>query len=181
MAFLDWLSRWLAHHPIKSPSVSDRAEFTAGVMARVRAAAKPGNARAASALRLGLPWSRLAVSAALAAAAVAAVGVLQPLRPGSPSAALLQEADMLAELDESAAADLSVDDVESLAEELEHQDAVILAEAPEDDAAWLTQTLQMLDQLDQELPEDATSAPGEEEEWLQELQSLDESELAAPS
>jgi hypothetical protein len=179
MAFLDRLNQWLAQHPVKTAE-RDRAEFTAGVMARVRAA-RSGDAPAASSARLGLRWPRLAVSAALASAAVAAVWVLQPLRPGSPTAAILRDAAMLAELEEPSEVGLAVENLESLAEEMEQQDLIVLAESPEDDATWLTQTLEMLDQLEEELPENTTGTPAEEEEWLQELQLLDESELAARS
>lgn len=55
----------------------------------------------------------------------------------------------------------------------------VLAESPADeDQAWLEETLQLLDELEEELPEDA--AP-DDESWLEELEMLDEAELAARS
>jgi hypothetical protein len=55
----------------------------------------------------------------------------------------------------------------------------VLAESPaDDDQAWLEETLQLLDELEEELPED--TAP-DDESWLEELEMLDEAELAAKS
>lgn len=57
--------------------------------------------------------------------------------------------------------------------------AAVLAESPADeDQAWLEETLELLDELEEELPEDA--AP-DDESWLEELEMLEDAELAARS
>ena len=75
------------------------------------------------------------------------------------------------------------DDVEHLAKTLEQADTIVLAEAPQSDDSWVAQTLQLLDQLDEELPNEpaAGEATSNDNEWLDELQMLDENELAARS
>ena len=57
-----------------------------------------------------------------------------------------------------------------------------LAESPEGDDQWIEETIQLLDQLDEndDLSQDA---PGEvsDEDWLNELEMLDETDLASSS
>lgn len=60
------------------------------------------------------------------------------------------------------------------------RDAAVLAESPESDNAWIQETLQLLDQLEESVDEDADN-PASEEEWLQELETLDQADLAASS
>lgn len=182
MDFADWLKTWLARHPLKAPSDADRSRFTAQVMARVRARPTP----ASWAVRLWSPWPRLAVSLAAAAVALVVVNALHPAGSNTRLAAqLAQESELLAELDEPVNGWAAPDDVEHLAEELEQADAIVLAEAPQSDDSWVADTLQLLDQLDEELPDDDSAAgdsnTGNEEEWLDELQMMDDSELAARS
>ena len=185
-----WLKTWLARHPLKAPSDADSSRFTAQVMARVRAEASSlarVRARpepASWAERLYRPWSRLTVSLAAAAVALAVVSALHPARGSSRlTSRLAQESEVLAELDEPVNGVAVPDDVEHLAEELEQADAIVLAEAPQSDDSWVADTLQLLDQLDEELPDEPASgdATSNEHEWLDELQTLDESELAARS
>lgn len=57
-----------------------------------------------------------------------------------------------------------------------------LAELPTDDETWIQQTLQLLEELEQS--DDATSAgePAQsDDEWLQELEMIDEADLATSS
>jgi hypothetical protein len=53
-----------------------------------------------------------------------------------------------------------------------------MAENGTDDAAWLEETLQLLEELNEE-PGDTAGDGMDEEEWLKELELLDESDLAA--
>ena len=183
MDFADWLTTWLARHPIKAPSEIERGRFTAQVMARVRAEASPRRSTLA-ALQWGF-WPRLGLSLATAAAVLAVVGQIHPAGSSQRLAAqLARESELLAELDEPVNAVVAAsDDVNGLAEELEHEDVLVLAEAPPSDDTWVANTLQLLDQLDEELPEApaAGDAASNDEEWMNELQTLDESELAARS
>ena len=177
MSFDDWFKAWLAGHPLKSPTARDPSRFTAQVMARVRAGTQPAQTPARL---LGL-WRGLAVPLAVAAGLLVAVTLRSPGRSeGRLAARLTDEAELLAELGEPMGGSLSSGDVNALAEELEHQDALVLAEAPPDDDTWIAQTLQLLDQVDQELPDDASTGSSDEQ-WMQELQTLDDSELAARS
>ena len=59
------------------------------------------------------------------------------------------------------------------------RDAARLAESPPGDDEWIQQTMQLLEQLDQDVPGDdaAGSASSSEEEWLKELEMLDEQDL----
>ena len=167
------------------PRLSSRGTgFTAQVMARVRAETRPGRAPAAWTERLPDLWPRLAVSLAATAAVLAGVAVLRPLEPGQRLAdRIAQESELLAELDGPVNGWGASDDVDSLAQDLEREDAIVLAEAPPDDDSWIADTLQLLDQLDEELPDEpsAGEATSNEDEWLDELQTLDENELAARS
>ena len=57
--------------------------------------------------------------------------------------------------------------------------AAVLAESPPDaDQAWLDETLALLEELDEEPPEDAVQ---DDESRLEELEMLDDAELAARS
>ena len=183
MDLADWLKIWLARHPLKAPSDDDRARFTAEVMARVRVL-RPDGASAAWTDRLRSVWPRMAVSLAAAAAVLIGFTLLHRAASGQRLAdRLAQESELLAELDGPMNGVDVPDDVEHLAKTLEQADAIVLAEAPQSDDSWVAQTLQLLDQLDEELPnEPATGeATSNDNEWLDELQMLDENELAARS
>ncbi len=183
MDLTDWLKTWLARHPLKAPSDDDRARFTAQVMARVRAL-RPVRSPAAWTERLLDLWPRMAVSLAAAAVVLVGLALLHHAESGQRLAdRLAQESELLAELDEPMNGLAVPDDVEHLAETLEQADAIVLAEAPQSDDSWVAETLQLLDQLDEELPDEpaAGDATSNENEWRDELQMLDESELAAKS
>ena len=89
---------------------------------------------------------------------------------------------MLAELDDPSFVQAGNGDVDSLAEEMETLDPMMLAESPPSDDQWIDQTLSLLDQLheDDAIPAD-NSGSSSEEEWMNELQFLDDSELSASS
>ena len=160
MDFARWLKTWLARHPLKAPADADGSRFTAQVMARVRAERASHQAAGAvwPAWLLGL-WPRAAVSLAATAAVLAGVAVLRPLEPGRRLAdRIAQESELLAELDGPVNGWGASDDVDSLAQDLEREDAIVLAEAPPDDDSWVADTLQLLDQLDEELPDEPASA-----------------------
>lgn len=173
MSFDDWFKAWLAGHPLKSPTARDPSRFTAQVMAQVRAPAP--------AAKLQMVWRGLVVPLAVAAGVLVAVALRSSGGFESRLAAQLSDqADLLAELGEPVGGSLSAGEIRALADELERQDALVLAESPPDDDTWIAQTLQLLDQVDQELPDDASTGSSDER-WMQELQTLDDSELAARS
>jgi hypothetical protein len=175
MDFSRWLAAWLKRHPLTDAPEADPARYTAEVMARVRALERR-SAPAASPLRW-LLWPRLGL--ALAAAAALLVIVTAGPRSGARLArTLLQDARLLELVDEAALDGSLAEDPDGLAEALADQDLLVLAESPPAEDAWVEETLQLLDQLDEELPEDEA---GSSDGWLEDLEMLDESELAASS
>ena len=181
MNFATWLRSRLARYPLKEPPAFDRARYTAEVMERVQALGEP-----APALRPSGPWlawgPRLALAAVAVAVAFVVVGRVRSPGPEQPLAEqIADDAQLLAALDEPLPlAPVAPDDAEELAQELAAMDALLLAEAPPSDDEWIEQTLNLLEQLEEDLPEDASDEPSGDE-WLDELQWLDDRDLAAPS
>ena len=202
MPFATWLQTWLIRHPLKEPTDMDRARYTAEVMARVKAvgptteagtlptggvadgSAERRSRRLAEANLAPLPvrpwgfWPRLAVALAAATAGVAVfIGTRQ-----DPSHKLAQaiatDAQLLAALDERDMDLVLDDDVDVLPDELAIADTMLLAEQSSSDEEWLAQTLELLDQLGEDTPPETASDGAGEEEWLEELQLLDEGELS---
>ena len=180
MEFSRWLTAWLSRHPLQSPSEVDRSRLTAGVMARVRSetAARPASAWAG----LLAGWPRLALPLAAAAAVLVAVRLHHP-SDARLAAEVVQGTELLAELDEPVNGWLLPDDVDTLAQDLERADLLVLAEVPQgaSDDSWITETMDILNQLDQDAPEDGVSTEPTDDQWLQELEILDEQDLAARS
>ena len=169
MDFSAWLRRWLSGHPLREPSTRHMSRYTADVMAKVKGLEQ--RAPAAAVRSAWLAWPRLALACACAAALVLVVWIRR-----EPSATLL------AELEDEAALDLyAADDLDDLEAELQTEDLLLLAEAPPDDATWVEQTVQLLNDLDEELPEDGTAGGTSDQEWLNELEMLDEDDLSASS
>jgi hypothetical protein len=179
MEFTQWLAEWLSRHPLKSRPPADHDRFTADVMARVRSeAAQPSPGWAA---RFAQEWPRLALPLAAAAAVLIAVNA-QRSTETRVAAELTRHAELLAELGDPLEDVLPAGAVE-LAEDLRHEDLIVLAEAPPEsnDAAWINESMQILEDIDEALPDAASGDEGNSEEWLQELEMLDQSELAAQS
>jgi hypothetical protein len=186
MAFSTWLTQWLKTHPLKAPSDAGRRAYTAQVMRRVTAV--PAAARsplAVFARWLAAPQPAFAFAAAAAGIAVAVWVAQAPSR--ELARAISRDDQWLTAAGETVqgAGELpeTPAEVTVLAEELATLDTMVLAEAPESDETWLQETLQLLDQLEEETPADASgdSSSGGSEDWIQELQTLDESEFAAKS
>lgn len=176
-----WWQRWLARHPLKGLSEEDRARYVAEVMRRVRALQPSPVVRPwvggewAERIRVATQslwdWPRLAVPALATAAGLlvvwgvvwSLVGREAPLRiaalPTRPSPAPRTQIDIRAPQPTTAI----------------HQ----ASDATLTDEEWIFQTLQLLEEVE----EDGATAPLEvgddEEEWLEELEWLDEQELMA--
>ncbi len=175
MDFTTWFTAWLKRHPLKEPVAQHQAPYTAEVMAQVRAEGRP--APAASPVRWWLSWPRLAVTfATVAAGMVIAFVTLQTVNGPGPrfsEAEFTAEIQLLAELGE-AVTDPWLED------EMEAMDLLVLAEAPQDDELWIEETLELLEQLDEAWPGDATGG-ALDDDWFDEFYLLDEHELAASS
>lgn len=172
MSFETWFHRWLTRRPLKEPAQT-REDFTAQIMARVRELARPEPAGTRVPLLFQLLGGRLALAVATAAligfvalrlvphpaAQVAAKPVAEPAHQ---QLAMLQSAT-------------------GTVQQPARPDLMRLAESPaQDDATWLEGTVELLDALDNDLGEDtATADPSSEEDWVDELDSLDQSELAS--
>ena len=118
---MDWLTQWLARHPLRQPPAWNRAHYTREVIARVQRLA-PG-VRVPAQTR-GRWWPQLALTASAAALGVLfAVGVNRV-----HERAAMQEA----------AAPMA-------------GGAYRLAESPEGNDQWLEDTLALLEQLDEDI------------------------------
>jgi len=94
---------------------------------------------------------------------------------------ITRDSQLLAALDDTGLEPLgATDEVEALTEDVELLDLMTLAESPPSDADWIEQTLQLLEEIDEDAPEE-TTGDTDEEDWLNELQLLDETELTASS
>lgn len=173
-----WLHQWLRHHPVKQPPSSARDRFTASVMTRIRAVEEP--AAVTVGVRRWVAWPQFGLAVAAAAAIVLLlVWTVEP--PGARLAwQIAREVEMLVAVEESLLEPLVATDPETLADDLEALDEIVLAEAAAaaDDDRWIRQTLDLLESLDEE---DAEVEAGDTEEWLDELERLDEAELTASS
>ena len=182
MGFLSWWQGWLTRHPLKSPQRLDRSAYTAQVMARVRQEAR--SASSASGVRSWVFWPRLGLALATAAAGMVVVLHQGQLTGGRLARQIERDTALLDAVDGPLMEPVATGDPEELADELALVETLTLAEAPQSDEAWIQDTVQLLDQLDEELP---ANAAGEEttgpsgDDWMQELQTLDESDMAASS
>lgn len=192
MDFSTWLQSWLKRHPPKAPPHHmAQQQYTADVMARIKADPMQQVYRVRP-VRSWLSWPRLALTVATATAgALIALTVFRVTQPPqvaeapTPPAVLAQvvaqEAELLAELEEGKA-DLLIENGDTLDRALETTDTLLLlAEAPasQNDEQWLEETMQLLDQLDEGAS--SGSEEGSDDDWLDDLQLLDETDLAASS
>ena len=174
-----WFRRWLSRHPLKAPPTADQQQYTTEVMARIKTLEQP--VPKPIVLRPRWVWPRLALVASTVAIVALVVGRAEQT-PEQPQVVQQVEYDtqLPAALDEAIVLESSDGAIEQLAQELESYDTLLLAQSGGNDAGWLEQTLELLDQLDEDIPEDATG-DSSDEDWLRELEFLDDSDLAASS
>ena len=145
MEFLTWLRNWLLRHPLKEPTDAERSDYTADVMAKVRALdLQPVRAPVLVPARSWGWWPRLAMAMATAAGLAFALSTTHQTRR---QLAQQPQGVTVSELDEE----------------------------------WLEQTLELLEQLEGETSPETAGDGSEDDEWLDELQWLDESELSTAS
>ncbi len=174
-----WFRTWLHQHPLKDPAV-DRAHYTAEIMARVRAVHGP--APVASRPWLQIPRIVFA-SAAVAAGIAVTIGTTQ-LSHQRLAARVVRDSHLLASLGEVDPELLAGDEISTLTQEAETIDTLQLAETGPSDEQWLKQTLQLLDQVNESptevSPVNDSHTPSDEN-WLNELEMLDEHEFSSSS
>ena len=178
MEFSAWFRTWLTRHPLKEPQDAEPARYTAQVMARVKALHQPVLEPA----RSWLPMPRLVFAAAAAGVVLAVTTVNLPRR--QLAELVVRDSHVLASLGELDVEPINGDDATTLASEAEAVDTFQIAESTPSDEEWLKQTLQLLDQANDHAaeasPADASDPPADEN-WLNELEMLDESEFSASS
>ena len=181
MDLATWFRRWFSTHPLKEPAAHERSAYTADVMVKVKAFGRPVPSSAP--IRVLFPWPRLALAMATAAVGVAVVVVTVRSQTSHLAQQITNDAEVLAELNEPGSGPAPDGDAEALTDDLETMDTILLAESLPSDAQWTDQTLQLLDEADDDPSEGLFSDPSDasEDEWLQELQQLDESDLTASS
>ncbi len=130
----------------------DRERFTEHVMARVREASAQRQP-----VRAWLAWPRVGMALASSLAGVLLVIGLQSRTTGPQ---LAQQVSQQAFQEQASIGRL------------------VLAESSPSDDQWLEQTLELLEEFD-DSSTDATA--GSEEDWLQELQMLDQEEISSSS
>ena len=164
------LANWLARHPVQAPPASGQASYTREVMARVeRLSLAPSPARITRGWAIG-------AAAALACAGIALALVSQP--PSRLASAIARDADVLSAVGESPVVPPA--DVADVAEELQMTDRLMLAQSPpaDDDAAWVQETLQLLDDAEEPSDQMADESVAQDDESLEEeLRRLDEADL----
>lgn len=168
-----WFRNWFRRHPLKEPAAFDQSRYTAEVMARVRALSLPQT----EAARQWVPWPRLALALVTAAVVIIMVGPARQV-DRKLSAEVIRDVQLLSALGEPVGDPLATTQEDGLAEELEAMDTLVLAEASPSDDQWVQQTLKLLDQLNEEVEEDPGAS---DEEWLDELELLDEDEIETTS
>ena len=181
MDFTNWFKEWLARHPLREPVYFDQARYTAEVMARVNDQIRSPAQQARRSVWLCVSWPRMALgglSFALVSIIVLLAGVsYSRLRLAKEVTRGIQ---VLAEVGESATPVES--ETDEVAVELQAEDTLVLAEATKTDDQWLEQTVQILEQLDEDPKAGNANGSSEpDEDWLDDLQMLDNSELSSSS
>ena len=159
----DWLREWLQRHPIQDPPAHLQHNYVQEVLAKIQASENPSRA-VAWRPRLQLGW-RFALGGTLAAALAVTIALVRP--PRYPAQQIEQDAQILLEV-----GGVTFYNDADLEEEAQVQDRIVLAEAEEEE------TLRLREELEEAGANPAEGEASSDEEWLRELQSLDEEEIA---
>lgn len=184
MIFEAWLRKFIQQHPIKAAAPSEPAAFTAEVMARVRELPQPVLAQKPM-IAVRNAWFALPrLSFALAAAAVAVVLVAvahSRTMPGRLAGDILQGSQVLAAFSDGEP--LLDNDIEALADDVNTSEGLMRVaenQSSPEDAGWIEQMSQVLDQLDEDAAANTDSDPVGSS-WQDELEMLDDEAASAKS
>ncbi len=159
--FLSWLKDWLIRHPLRQPDGGQRETYIKEVMARIRASESP----APGVVRwLAFPRPRVVFALGTAAVCGVALVVLLHRAPAQIARGIEPRQPAVAT---SAHGRHTRSDLWMVAESNPHAD----------EDAWISQTLKLLDELDEE-PQ-VSSDDKNIEDWLKELKALDDAEIAS--
>lgn len=187
MMFEAWVRQYIQRHPVKSAGQEeDKALFTSQVMERVREVPQPVAARqfvnAAWLPRLARPRLTFAFAAVAAGLLVAFVGLRSATHERLAKDIVARAAVLAAFSDGEPLLD---NDAEALADEVDAGEQLMMLAGDQpssDDATWIEQMSQVLDQLDEGPSGAAASAPDSSDtNWQDELDTLDDAELSASS
>ena len=179
------VQRWLARHPLKSPPAAFQADYAREVMRRIKLAEAPAPVYRWVPQRVWQPRFVFAM-ATIAACALVAVVMIPKRQAQLANTQMEREAIVLASMGD-AASDVVPQSDEELADEVAMlDDLMTLAKntPASDDQAWIEQTLKVFEQLDNGAPLDDVlpdNAGASEEELLDELQQLDQTQGSATS
>lgn len=188
MDFSSWLAQWLKRHPMKDVG-DDPQRFTQNVMARVRE--EKTSSQSLWGLLGDWGWPRLAlacggVAATVVLAVMLIAGPMQKTQLAGRAASvdeISKSIALLAAIDElSAGEPIYAEDMEDTAESLDRVELLMFAEekVAQTEDQWLEQTLLLLNQFDEDVPQDSLGEDNEnEEDWLREFKMLDEADLTA--
>lgn len=156
MEFSDWLRSWLARHPLKSPTEFEQSQLTRAVMERLRMIHRETHPS-----RHWRFFPRLSLIAATAMAIVFLAIMALPKMTDRSTAHLERER--------------SYDQSPQLPSQ--GQDFLILAQEPLSDEQWLDETLEILQEFEEDpftrVEEQDSSLDYSEDEWLKWLELLE--------
>ena len=185
MDFSNWFKEWLARHPLREPPNLDQAGYTAEVMARVSKQSLSRSPQKACGLDfLWMMWLRIV----LGSVSVALLSVIVVLSVSSYTHARLakevvNDMQVLAELGESVTP--TEPEMDEGIRDPQSEDALVLAEsdkAVKTDDQWIEQTMQILDQLNEEdSKKGSVDGTPSEEDWINDMQMLDSNEFSSHS
>ena len=177
--FAGWFRSWLSRHPLKGLLAVDRAHYTAEVMARVKGLPRP--VVAAKQVPRFRWWSipRLALAAPVFAAGLTLVVVIGRGAHQRLAKDVAHQAQVLASLEGPGFDQVGSHPFDVGADEVEAIDTLtIAAESVSDEEAWIHTTLQLLEQFEEAEPILHHPDVETDEEWLHELERLDQVDLS---
>ena len=186
-SFLMWLRTWLTQHPVRRPAQGDDPAYARQVLTRIGRLQPERPSILADALDAWLSPARLSLASGVLAAALLVVIVARHQQPAAVAAQISREAAVIAQAadpaDDPLADVLNSHAVESDLRMIDH-DMMLAESGAADDEAWISETLQLLNDVNEDTDTTTntdTNNSASVDQWLKELQTLDASELKATS
>ena len=183
MSFEAWLRQYIQRHPVKEPAAAESSPFTARVMEQVRELPQPHSAPGRQPAAITWPnWLTLpSVSFALAAVVALVVVLNSRAAPGRVAKDVLEKAKVLAAFGDGEPS--LENDIEVIVDDVDTGERLLRVAADQgssDEAGWIEQMSQALDQLDDSAaPDTASDSAGSN--WQDELEMLDDAAASSKS